>query len=45
MKLYEIDEAIMACVDAETGEIVDAEKLEALLIEKEEKKLKYLETI
>lgn len=37
MKLYEIDEAIMACVDAETGEIVDAEKLEALLIEKEEK--------
>lgn len=37
MKLYEINEAIMACLDAETGEIVDAEKLEELLIAKEEK--------
>ena len=25
--LYEIDQAILDCVDAETGEILDAEKL------------------
>ena len=37
MTLYEINEEIMACVDAETGEVVDAEKLEELLIAKEEK--------
>lgn len=30
MKLYEIEEAIMGCVDAETGEIFDADKFEEL---------------
>lgn len=28
MTLYEIDSAIMDCVDEETGEIIDLEKLE-----------------
>ena len=37
MKLYEIDEAITKCVDAETGEIIDAEQLDKLYMEKEEK--------
>ena len=36
MKLYEIDEAIMNCVDPETGEI-DEEKLEALQLERNKK--------
>lgn len=35
--LYEINQAIMACVDAETGEIIDAEALDALLMQKDEK--------
>ncbi len=35
--LYEIDQAILACIDAETGEIVDVEQLEALQLEREEK--------
>ena len=30
MSLYEIDEMIEACVDAETGEIIDVEALDAL---------------
>lgn len=33
MKLYEIEQAIEGCVDLETGEIIDAEKLEELNIE------------
>ena len=37
MKLYEIDEAITKCVDAETGEIIDAEQLDKLYMEKDEK--------
>lgn len=37
MTLYEIDSAIMACIDAETGEIVDPAKLEALQMERERK--------
>lgn len=37
MKLYEIDEAILGCIDTETGEILDADKLNALQIEREEK--------
>lgn len=37
MRLYEIDEAILNCIDTETGEILDAEKLNALQIEREEK--------
>lgn len=36
-KLYEINQAIMACVDAETGEIIDVEALNALMLQKEEK--------
>lgn len=35
--LYQINQAIMACVDAETGEIIDAEALDALLMQKDEK--------
>ena len=35
--LYEIDQAIMACVDSETGEIIDAEALDALLMQRDEK--------
>lgn len=37
MKLYEIDEAILSCIDTETGEILDADKLNALQIKREEK--------
>ena len=35
--LYEIDNDIMACVDTETGEIVDESKLEALELERDKK--------
>ena len=35
--LYEIDEAIMGCVDMETGEIIDTEKLEQLRLARDEK--------
>ncbi len=37
MKLYEIEEAISACIDWETGEIADPERFEELQIEKEVK--------
>lgn len=37
MKLYEINEAIEACVDKETGEVIDEAALEELHIEKAEK--------
>ena len=37
MKLYEIDEAIMACIDAETGEVIDADKLDNLTMERDAK--------
>ena len=37
MNLYEIDEAIMGCVDLDTGEILDVEKLESLEIERDTK--------
>lgn len=37
MTLYEIDSAIMACIDAETGEIIDPAKLEALQMQRESK--------
>lgn len=38
MKLYEIDAQILeCCIDQETGEIIDAEKLEALQVEREKK--------
>lgn len=35
--LYQIDRAILDCIDKETGEIVDCEALEALLMQKDEK--------
>ena len=35
--LYDIDAAILDCVDQETGEILDAEKLDALQMEREQK--------
>ena len=35
--LYEIDQAILDCVDLETGEIIDPEKLDALQMERERK--------
>lgn len=37
MNLYEIKREILDCIDFETGEIIDYEKLEALSIEKDEK--------
>ena len=37
MKLYEIDAEILNCIDAESGEIINAEKLNALQIERERK--------
>lgn len=37
MTLYEIDAAILECVDEETGEVIDIEKIDALCIEREEK--------
>ena len=35
--LYEIDQDILDCVDTETGEILDTEKLDALQMEREKK--------
>ena len=35
--LYEIDDEILGCVDMETGEIIDEEKLESLEIERDAK--------
>ena len=35
--LYEIEQEILDCVDQETGEILDAEKLNALQMEREKK--------
>lgn len=37
MKLYEINQAIMECVDLETGEIIDTEQLDKLTMEREVK--------
>ena len=37
MTIYEIDQAIMRCVDLETGEIIDTEKLDKLQMEREKK--------
>ena len=37
MKLYEIDEAILNCIDTETGEIIDADQLDKLTMEREAK--------
>lgn len=35
--LYEIDQAIQACVDAETGEIIDPERLDSLMMDRNQK--------
>lgn len=35
--LYEIDAAILSCIDLETGEIIDAEQLAALQMERDQK--------
>ena len=35
--LYDIDQEILACVDQDTGEILDTEKLDALQMERERK--------
>jgi hypothetical protein len=35
--LYEIDQAIMNCCDAETGEIIDPEALDTLLMQRDDK--------
>lgn len=37
MKLYEINQEILSCIDLETGEIIAPEKLEALKMDKREK--------
>lgn len=37
MKLYEINNAILECIDFETGEIIDVDKLNELQLEKETK--------
>lgn len=37
MNLYEIDNEILGCVDAETGEIFDEEKFESLAMERDKK--------
>jgi hypothetical protein len=37
MKLYEIDEAILGCIDLETGEVIDTEQLDKLTMEREAK--------
>lgn len=37
MNLFEINQQISECVDFETGEIIDIEKLEALTMERDEK--------
>ena len=37
MKLYEIDKAIEDCIDMETGEIVDFDRLTALTMERDRK--------
>lgn len=35
--LYEIDQAILGCIDQETGEIIDAEMLDSLQMERDAK--------
>ena len=37
MTLYEIDKAIMECIDSETGEVLDEEKLTALAMDRNDK--------
>ena len=37
MNLYEIDAAILDCVDMETGEVIDEDKLDSLSVERDVK--------
>lgn len=37
MKLFQIDEEIMKCIDTETGEIIDTERLDELQMERDVK--------
>lgn len=37
MNLYEIDREILACVDVETGEVIDPEALDGLLMQRSDK--------
>ena len=37
MNIYEIDKAILECVDEETGEILDFDRLEELQMARDEK--------
>lgn len=37
MKLYEIDQQIIDCIDTETGEVVDVERLADLQLERDQK--------
>lgn len=37
MTLYEIDQAILACIDEESGEIIDADALAELSMERDKK--------
>ena len=37
MNLYEIDQGILSCLDAETGEVIDPDMLDALMMEREAK--------
>ena len=37
MNLYEIDVAILGCVDMETGEVIDEDKLDSLSVERDVK--------
>ena len=37
MKLYEIDNAILDCIDLETGEVIDTERLDAPNMERDAK--------
>ena len=37
MKLYEIDNAILDCIDTETGEVIDIDKLNELQLERDAK--------
>ena len=35
--LYEIDKSILGCIDQETGEMIDPDRLEALFMERNQK--------
>lgn len=37
MNLYDIDEAILSCIDTENGDIIDIDRLEALEVERDRK--------